>query len=776
MNDLYVSYARWVIRWRWIVLPVVLGLALWGAAGNQYRAFSNDYRVFFDAQNPDLLAHEMMERTYVAADVISFVLKPQDGTDMFTPAHLESIQELTEMAWQIPYVVRVDSLSNYQHTRAEEDDLLVDDLIPEGTDLTPERIAEIRRIAMAEPQLFRRAISEDGTATSVVATLEVPEEGVNMQEVIVPKVDEITADFREAHPDIRLSTTGQLMMSLAFFRVTQSDLATLFPLMVLILAVSMALLLRSFIASGVAIITVLLSVLTAMGVWFYLGVKLTPASGSVAVIIVTVAVADAIHLLVTMGKEMGAGKSRHDAIVESVRINMEPVALTSLTTAIGFLSLNFSDAPPFRDLGNISATGAVFAWIFSVLLLPALVAVLPMRPKIGKGFEQAALFGLVERIVKKPKLVLLGVFGVAVVLGSSIPTVAINDRFVEFLSRDISFRQDADYISENLPGIYDVAFSLSSGEEGGIADPEYLMHLDRFSTWLQEQPEIVHVSQFGTVMKRLNRSMNGDDDAYYRLPESRELAAQYLLLYEMSLPYGLDLNNQINVPKSATRVMATMDNITSTQMKQVKWRAEAWMEENLPAEMFGAGSGTTIIFAFLTQRNLSSMMIGTAIAIVLISLCLVAALRSFKLGMLSLIPNFLPPVIAFGIWTTLVGEIGLYAAMVTATSLGLIVDFTVHFLSKYLRARREQGAGVEAAIHYAFQTVGSALWISAAVLIVGFSVLAWSDFAINANLGIFVALTVAVALVVDFLVLPALLLLADKDKQPASQTKVAPAQ
>ncbi len=776
MNDLYVSYAHWLIRWRWLVLPVVLALAVWAAAGNQYRAFSNDYRVFFDAQNPDLLAHEMMERTYVAADVISFVIKPQDGTDMFTPDHLRSIQELTELAWQIPFVVRVDSLSNYQHTAAEGDDLLVDDLIPEGVEFTPERIAEIRRIAMAEPQLFRRAISEDGTATSVVATLEVPEEGVNMQTVIVPKVDEIQNSFREAHPDLRLSTTGQLMMSLWFFRVTQSDLSTLFPIMILILAVSMALLLRSFLASGVAIVTVLLSVLSAMGLWFYLGVKLTPASGSVAVIIVTVAVADAIHLLVTIGKEMGAGKSRREAIVESIRINMEPVALTSLTTAIGFLSLNFSDAPPFRDLGNIAATGAVLAWILSVVLLPALVAVLPMRPRIGKGFEQAALFGFVERVVQRPKAVLLGVFGVAIVLGSSIPFVAINDRFVEFLSRDIPFRQDADYISDNLPGIYDVAFSLSSGEEGGIADPEYLAHLDRFATWLQEQPEIVHVSQFGTVMKRLNRSMNGDDEAYYRLPEDRELAAQYLLLYEMSLPYGLDLNNQINVPKSATRVMATMDNITSTQMKQVKWRAEAWMAENLPEEMYGAGSGTTIIFAFLTQRNLSSMMIGTAIAIVLISLCLVAALRSVKLGMLSLIPNFLPPVIAFGIWTTIVGEIGLYAAMVTATSLGLIVDFTVHFLSKYLRARREQGSDVEAAIHYAFQTVGSALWISAAVLIVGFSVLAWSDFAINANLGMFVALTVAVALVVDFLVLPSLLLLVDKEKAPDAATGPAPAQ
>ena len=125
----------------------------------------------------------------------------------------------------------------------------------------------------------------------------------------------------------------------------------------------------------------------------------------------------------------------------------------------------------------------------------------------------------------------------------------------------------------------------------------------------------------------------------------------------------------------------------------------------------------------------------------------------------------MPPIIAFGIWTTIHGEIGMYAAMVTATSLGLIVDFTVHFLSKYLRARRERGEDVKESIHYAFQMVGTALWVSAVVLIVGFSVLAWSDFSMNANMGIFVALIVAVALVADFLMLPSLLLLIDRDKK-----------
>lgn len=775
MNDFYVSYAKWLIRWRWLVLPAILALGFAAAAGNQYRAFSNDYRVFFAPGNPELIAHEMMERTYVATDVVSFVVKPRDGTGLFSKERLSSITELTDLAWQLPYAVRVDSLANYQHTRADGDDLVVEDLVPGAGSLDEERIELIRRVALSEPTLFKRFISEDATTSVVVATLDLHGDGANAKPAIVSKVREIQAAFHAAHPDLRLATSGQLMMSMTFFEVTQSDLATLFPIMVLFLAITMAIFIRSIIASLAAIIVVLLSVMAAMGTWFYLGVKLTPASGSVAVIILTVAVADAIHLLVTMGKEIVAGKSRHEAIIESLRINMQPVALTSLTTAIGFLSLNFSDAPPFRDLGNMAATGAIYAWIFSIVLLPALIAVLPMKPRKGRGVEEAAIFVFVERVVRRPWATLAGTFAVAIILGSSIPGVSINDKFVEFLSTDVPFRVESDFVSKNLPGIYDIAFSLESGSEGGIADPAYLERLDRFGTWLQDQPEIVHVMQFANVMKRLNKSMHGDDDAYYRIPDDRQLAAQYLLLYEMSLPYGLDLNNQINVPKSATRVMATMDNITSTQMKQVKWRAEAWMEENLPPEMRASGSGTTIIFAFLTQRNLVSMTTGTFVAIILISICLMVALRSVKLGLMSLVPNFLPPIIAFGIWTTYFGEIGLYAAMVTATSLGLIVDFTVHFLSKYLRGRRERGEGVEESIHYAFQTVGSALWISAVVLIAGFSVLAWSDFMMNANLGMFVALIVGVALIADFLVLPSLLLLIDRDKPALDSPETAAA-
>ena len=120
---------------------------------------------------------------------------------------------------------------------------------------------------------------------------------------------------------------------------------------------------------------------------------------------------------------------------------------------------------------------------------------------------------------------------------------------------------------KNLSGIYQVGFSIGASESSGISDPEYLAKLDEFAEWYKKQPGVIHVNSFSTVMKRLNRSTHGDDEVWYRLPDKRDLAAQYLLLYELSLPYGLDLNNQINIDKSATRLTVTLGNVTSREIR-----------------------------------------------------------------------------------------------------------------------------------------------------------------------------------------------------------------
>jgi predicted RND superfamily exporter protein len=259
--------------------------------------------------------------------------------------------------------------------------------------------------------------------------------------------------------------------------------------------------------------------------------------------------------------------------------------------------------------------------------------------------------------------------------------------------------------------------------------------------------------------------MHGDDPAYYRLPEDRELAAQYLLLFELSLPYGLDLNNQINVDKSATRLIVTLENRSTRELRALAARAGERLKANFPTAAKAEATGPVVMFAYISQRNINSMLYGTLLAIVLISASLIFALRDLKHGLISLIPNTLPAVMAFGLWAILVGEIGVAASIIGAASLGVIVDDTVHFLSKYLRARREHGLSAEDAVRYAFETVGVALTVTSAVLVAGFAVLALSQFLINEVMGVMMALTILCALVADFLLLPPLLIAFDRRKR-----------
>lgn len=348
----------------------------------------------------------------------------------------------------------------------------------------------------------------------------------------------------------------------------------------------------------------------------------------------------------------------------------------------------------------------------------------------------------------------------------------VNDKFVEFFSKDMDFRTASDFSMENLTGIYIVEFSIGAGESSGISEPDYLNRLDQFVDWIQAYPPyeatgggVAHVNTFSYVPKRLNVSMHGDDRSYYKIPDDRQLAAQYLLMYEMSLPEGQDLNNQINVDKSSTRVTVTLGDVSSVYMRAFGSDASAWLEANQPEHMHSQASGVTLIFSYLTERNVKAMIKGTLVAFLLISATLMISLRSVRMGLISLAPNMIPAVIVFGIWTIAYGEIGMYAAFVTATALGLIVDFTVHFLSKYLRARREKELPPEGAVRYAMSTVGSALWVSAFVLIVGFSALMFSDWLINALMGLLTAMIIAVALIIDFTFLPSLVLTFDREKE-----------
>jgi hypothetical protein len=419
--------------------------------------------------------------------------------------------------------------------------------------------------------------------------------------------------------------------------------------------------------------------------------------------------------------------------------------------------MNFSDVPPLRDLGNVVAIGVALAFVHSVAFLPAFVTSFPVKvnPKEPKAYHW--MDGFAEWVIAKRKILLPVMSVVAVVVIAFIPNNELNDEFVKYFDTRVPFRADTDFTEQHLTGLYNIFVSVKSGEKQGINNPKFLHTLEAFTEFAYQQPEVIHVDTLSTTMKRLNRNMHADDPAWYTIPDNQELAAQYLLLYEMSLPQGLDLTNQIDIDKSSVRINLTLQSMSSNQMIDLENRLKDWFAKNAPELQVDLASAN-LMFAHVGERNIKSSLSGTAIALVLISLILVFALRSLKMGLISLIPNLIPAGLAFGFWGLAVGQVGMSLAVVAGMTLGIVVDDTVHFLSKYLRARREKNMNAQDAVRYAFQTVGMALTATTIVLVAGFYIMTWSSFTMNSDMGLLTAMTIGIALIVDFLMLPPLLM------------------
>lgn len=751
--------ARAVIDGPWLTLLLSTALVVALAPGLGKLGMSSDYREFFGDDNPQLVAFENLEDTYTKLDNILFVIRGNEGRAL-GPNSYQAIQYLTEEAWLLPTVTRVDSLSNYQHTYVDGDDLLVEDLLGPDGEYSEAELAEKEAIVLAEPALVSNLIAADGGASAVNAVGNPVEEPGKDIFAFVDAGRELAARTEAKFPNVQVEMTGNSMLSHAFNEAGASDSATLIPGMYALLLLALLIVYRSVGATLATFAVVIAASVIALGATGYSGVELTTVSMMAPVVIMTLAVADSVHILVSMLTLMRRGATKLDALRESLRINFLAVAVTSVTTMIGFLCLNFSDSPPFNHLGNITAVGILMAWFYSVVMLPAMLVLLPLNIKTSKSNTLAStewLGSLAQFCTQNARAIVFGTFVVSIALLSQLSKLELNDSFVEFFDESVEFRRATDFAREHLTGIFTMHFDVSSGEADGINEPEYLLVLDNFTQWLRQQDTVLSASGFTDITKRLNRNMHADDPAYYRIPESRELAAQYLLLYELSLPYGLDLNDRIKLDKSATRVTIILDNPTSAEIREIAARSEQWLRDNAPERMWTNATGSSLLFSHISKRNIDSMITGNLVAIIIIGFLMIIALEHVGLGLLSMLPNVLPVIITLSVWAMFVGVAGMASSVVAASSLGIVVDNTTHFLSKYIRAKRELGKDTALAIRYSFETVGLALVVNAVVLIAGFAVLAYSSFQPNFQMGMLTAMTIAFALIIDLLFLPALL-------------------
>ena len=330
-------YTHLIIRWRYAVVLVTVALVMLAGYGGQKLGFSNDYRMFFGPDNPQLLAFEKMQNTFNKNDNILFVITPKDGK-VFTTGTLAAVKDITEEAWQIPFSTRVDSITNHQHTTAEEDDLIVDDLVPDPSILTGEDLYRIQSIAINEPMLVRRLISPDSKYTGINVTVQLPGKKLDEVPTAVAYARGMKAKYMEKYPGLEIRLVGMSMMNNAFPEASQDDAQNLYPLALVFIIITLLLMLKGMSGTLTTFLMIIFSIITAMGLAGWLGTLLSPPVMSAPIMVLTMAIADAVHLLVTMKHEMHLGKNKVDAMVESMRINFWPIFVTTLTTCLLYTS------------------------------------------------------------------------------------------------------------------------------------------------------------------------------------------------------------------------------------------------------------------------------------------------------------------------------------------------------------------------------------------------------------------------------------------------------
>ncbi len=751
-------YIHYVLTLRWPVLLILVAATVVMSLGVQYLNTTNDLKFLFSKDNPHYQALISLEKRFTSTSTALVAFAPKEGT-VFTQETLAAIEEFTDQAWRVPYTRRVSSLTNYIHSEAIDDELTVRELVKDSRSLSDEDIQYIEEVAKNTVGFPGFLVADDGKVSGLAITFALPEDPLESDAAIIEAVDYLEAlveEARELHPEINYYLTGEVVISRVYAKVSEENLQELIPIMIPVILIVTMFLLRSVLSCICVFTTVFVVGNITMGFAGWIGMVLSPASVITPIILATIVVAHTVHVASAVSLNMAGGMEQRAAIAEALRKNAWPLFLSSLTTMIGFLSLNASEVQPFRDIGNLTAFGVVVTFVFTMSFMPALLSVVRLRKRVLKTGQLGLLERLAEFVIARNRLLLVGVGAVAIIAGLGVFRIEFNDSPTRYMDERYQFRIDTDFVIDNLTSVEPIEYTLESGSDGGITNPEYLQAVDAFAEWYRQQPEVGRVQSFAETIKRLNQILNGDNPEFYRIPDNADLASQFLLLHELSLPVGADLNDRIDISKSATRMTVQVrGHPSSADQRRLVERAEEWIKANQP-NLNAEATGFSIASAYLSVENTSAMLRSTGVAMLLISLIFLILLRDVRLGIISLLPNFVPLIVTFGIWGYFVSELNLGGAMVSIMAFGIIVDDTIHFLTKYQSARRE-GKDAADSVRATFRTVGSALLTTTTALCAGFLVLTLSGFKPTWTTGSMVSAAILIALLADFLLLPALL-------------------
>ena len=718
--------------------------ALW--ALTQLEA-EDTYDSWFPASDPAYRFYKEFQKRF--ANDMFFVVVFRDE-DLFAPETLRLIAELTARLEELPYVREVTSLTNVEYLRGEEDALVVEPLVPEGAALDP---AEVRARALAKPLYRGVLISEDGTTTAILGELQ-PVVSMSQEMELVNALKALVREY-EAKAGKRFYLGGYPVLDAGIMEAAERDGLTFLPLTVGVVFVVLWLAFRRFAPAALSFLAVMIALAWTFGLYAGLGNAYSVLTSILPVILIAIGIADAVHILVHYYEELARGHPRGEALRLTMRKMLRPCLFTTLSTGAGFLSFLGSEIPIVRLTGLFAAIGIALAFVLTVLVLPAALSYLTAPQRTAQRQTQGPLArvlgGLGPWTVRRPRAVLAGsavVLGVGLLGLSQVSTETTN---LLLLKEGHPLRESYDFIERHLTGLSNLEI-IVEGERDALRTPALLRKLDQLSARLLEEPKATKTISVVDYVKEINQALHGDDPRFYALPDTARGVAQSLLLYEFA--GGEELRDYVTGDYSAGRLTALFRTMSSRESAALQARVLQYAQElGLPVKV----TGTIALIEAMEQKVTLSQIRSIGIALLLITGLMALLLRSWRLGLLSLVPNALPIVLMFGVMGFAGIPLDAATSIVAGLALGIAVDDTIHYLTRFRRELRATRSYPEA-IKRTTRTVGRAIVFTSVILLAGFSVLLLGTFKGTTYFGLLIGMTMAFALVGDLVLLPALLL------------------
>jgi predicted RND superfamily exporter protein len=765
------KYTERVIKLRWfIVIAVPIIVFAMVAAGSKNFGFEGSYRIWFGEESEYLRNYDNFKATFGTDEIVLITFKDEGG--IFNKKALGTIQRITEKLWQTKYVARVDSITNYQYVHASKedpDDILVDDFIEEAEELNQNELKAKERIATTDVQTKNLVISEDGkTAVILVRLVPLPDEATGMYFEIRRLVEEIVENETN-RTGYKFYLTGAPIIRTEFVSIAKRDSSLLVPVVTFAVVLFLIIVFRKLSGSIIPILVVIFTYMVVLGVQFMLGFKLNNITANLPVFVIAIGVADAVHLYWVWLLARRHGKDNYASIHLALKKVFWPAFLTSATTFVGFMSLAPTPVVPIKTLGIASASAALVAFVLCMTFFPAMLAIL--NPKVKRTFDKELDMYSEEPpefakrysafIMKHDLKIIIATVALSMILALGLFRAQIDSEVTRYFREDSYVRKTVKFIQDNITGPTTFEIVVDSQQDGGIKKPKFLKTVDRFyKAFTENTEEVRHMSSLLDVVKRFNKVMNGDKEEFYTIPDNKNLIAQYLLLYALSLPQGMEINDRMDVNERFFRITSTTNIASSVRNKEIiNWVEDWWKNTPYSAEV----NGIYPIFVYLTLDIVRTLIISISLAIVFVILVLLVAFRSFKAMAISIAPTVLPLALVIGMmgWLGIYVDVGI--AMAGALIIGVSVDDTIHFLVKY-REARELGKSVKESLEYMITYAGAAIVFTTIVLSLAFSIFVFSLYKPNINFGIIAASALTIALIADLFMLPAMFSLIDKKK------------